>query len=64
MAVLKRPRNHEFLLKTLQISKNKCHSLPLFSFLLSLWLLLLLLSLLLFLFSCMVIVLFNKNHRK
>lgn len=37
MAVLKRPRNHEFLLKTLQISKNKCHSLPLFSFLLSLW---------------------------
>ena len=37
MAVLKRPRNHEFLLKTLQISKNKCHSLSLFSFLLSLW---------------------------
>ena len=36
MAVLKRPRNHEFLLKTLQISKNKCHSLPLFSLLLSL----------------------------
>ena len=37
MVVLKRPRNHEFLLKTLQISKNKCHSLPLFSLLLSLW---------------------------
>ena len=34
MAVLKRPRNHEFLLKILQISKNKCHSLPLFSLLL------------------------------
>ena len=37
MTVLKRPRNQEFLRKTLQISKNKCHSLPLFSFLLSLW---------------------------
>ena len=36
MAVLKRPRNHEFLLKTLQISKNKCHSLPWVSLLLSL----------------------------
>ena len=36
MAVLKRPRNHEFLLKTLQISKNKCHFLPLVSLLLSL----------------------------
>ena len=35
MAVLKRPRNHEFLLKTLQISKNK-PLLPLFSLLLSL----------------------------
>ena len=37
MTVLKRPRNHKFVLKTLQISKNKCHSLPLFSLLLSLW---------------------------